>query len=68
MFINTGIGIIRLMCNRMRGEVRIQNQCVTVINGMTGLVTGKELESTVVAKFKARSKDRLEWATMVELM
>ena len=35
---------------------------------MTGLVTGKEFDITVVARFKAKSKDRLEWATMVELM
>ena len=41
---------------------------MTVSNIMTGLITGKELEITVVARFKARSKDRLEWATMMEPM
>ena len=52
----------------MRGDVRITNQSVSVINGITGLVTEKELESTVVVQFKARSKDRLEWATIVKPM
>ena len=65
---NTGIGIVRLMCNRMRGDVRAQSQYVVVINRIIGLVTGKELEITVVVRFKTRNKDRLEWATMVEPM
>ena len=41
---------------------------MTVRNVMTGLVTGKEFDITVVARFKAKSKDILEWATMVEPM
>ena len=41
---------------------------MTVSIVMTGLVTGKELKITVVASFKARSKNILEWATMVESM
>ena len=41
---------------------------MVVINRIIGLVTGKELEITVVIRFKTRSKDRLEWATMVEPM
>ena len=46
----------------------MQRQGVTVRNEMTGLVTGKELEITVVVRFKAKRKNRLEWATMVEPM
>ena len=29
---------------------------------------GKELKSTVMARFKARSKGRMEWSTIMESM
>ena len=65
---NIRIGIIRRRCKRNRSDVRIQSKGVTVMNVMTGLRTGKELKSTVIARFKARSKGRMEWSTMMESM
>ena len=41
---------------------------MTVMNVMTGLVTGKELKITEMTRFKARSKGRMEWSTMMESM
>ena len=65
---NIRIRIIRRRCKRNRRDVRIQSQGVIVMNVMTGFGTGKELKITVMARFKARSKGRMEWSTMMESM
>ena len=41
---------------------------MTVMNVFTGLMHGKESEDTVITRFKTRSKDRLNWATMMKSM
>ena len=38
------------------------------MNVMTGLRTGKELKIMVMDRFKARSKGKMEWSTMMESM
>ena len=44
----------------VRGDMRFQYQVVKIMNTMTGLMSGKEPEDTVIARFEARIKDRFK--------